>query len=129
MSPYQRAAAVAVPSHPTSGRTGPVRTGRRRWPGHGDRAAQAAVGFSVAVVLAAMACTWLDVFLDLFAHDRTGLDAAVRTWALDAVTALTLGVAAVVHSAVRRGRPGRWPVTVLVVATASSAVLAPAFVA
>lgn len=125
MSPYQRAAAATVARHPS---TAPVVTGRTPWPGRGDRAGQGLLAFAVAVVLAAMACNWLDVFLDLFGHDPGVVDAAMRTWALDAGTVMALGTAGVVHSAVRRGRPGRWPVTVLCTAATASVVLVPALV-
>jgi hypothetical protein len=38
-----------------------------------------------------------------------------------------LAAGAVVHSVVRRGRPGRWPVAVLGVVAVVSVVLVPAF--
>ncbi|SCX54689.1 hypothetical protein SAMN03159343_3125 [Klenkia marina] len=136
MSPYQRAAAVAVAPRPVTSTIasavagsvpdpGSRPAGRRPWPGHGDRAGQGLLGLAVAVVLAAMAWNWLDGFLDLYGSDPGARGEAMRTWALDVVTVLGLGTAGVVHSVLRRGRPGRWPLTLLGVAAAASVLLVP----
>jgi hypothetical protein len=126
MSPYQRAAAVAASPCPA---TGPVPVGRRTWPGRGDRVAQALLAGAVLVVLAAMTVNRLDVALDLSGTDRGAVQAAMRTWSLDALTLLGLAAVAVVHSLARRRRPGRWPVGVAVLVAAVSVVLVPALAA
>ncbi len=66
----------------------------------------------MALVLAAVAVTWLDVFLDLFDTDPGQVAAATRTWLADVVALVVLSTAGVLHSLVRRGRAGRWPVAV-----------------
>lgn len=105
MTPYQRAAAVSTPPAPRATRRAP-------WPGRTDVVVQVVLQAAVVVVLAAMAVSWLDVFLDLFGADRDELAEATRTWLADAVALAVLGAAGVLHSLVRRGRAGRWPVTV-----------------
>jgi hypothetical protein len=88
------------------------RPARAPWPGRADVVAQVLLQAAIALVLAAVAVNWLDVFLDLFHTDPEKVEQAVRTWLADVVALAVLTTAGVVHSLVRRGRAGRWPVTV-----------------
>ena len=93
------------------------------WPGTADRLVQALLASAVTVVLAAMLVNWLGVFLVVEGSARV-TDAAVRTWVADAVALGLLGTAGTVHSLLRRGRPGHWPVVLLALVLPAVVVLA-----